>query len=446
MKKPRYAEKESADTKLKRYSTKLIKELSIKIDFKIKTWNIGKLSVFELSLENEDTAFKFLSKFSGHEIPCHYILVLKCKNLDVGQGMQDISSNSSLSLLMKSNIDFNNSFMTSVACLAVKEGICKFLVENKLINEEDLKGDSLLTMKWAGDILFQNKKVAEVSVDSSYIINSSGPVMNYGPIKVALSIKINVNTNPSIDIESSCLKEMMDSEKEIDCQALNNIVIENIVHRFYQLNRSSLHCQLLSLINESMKYTHECVDILDSNDRILSTGIFLGINSYGNAVIKTSESKAVEVTSGKMIKNLQNMEYKFTTDVENSSTMLNTQEASDYTITPDPSVMCGTADITIQQGEEEALPQQTQMEIDLPQNFEEPTMNTIESPLINIQIEYPEVSVPQEKEEEYEIEESKMTMKCSASNAFSWSKSLFCASLLLIGSAFTYYIYKKRST
>ena len=158
--------------------------------------------------------------------------------------------------------------------LAVIRGVKKFTNVN-------------LSVKWPNDIIYKNKKIAGILIESKK--NNNSYLFNIG---------IGINVNEEIDDFSSDLKSKTTSLKIITNQTTQREpLLANIFNELDQLINNN---DENSIINDWMKYcSHINKKISFYYNNKLTSGIFKTINQNGEAVIK-NQSKLINY-SGQII-------------------------------------------------------------------------------------------------------------------------------------------------
>lgn len=394
MKKPNYKDKEKTETRIKEYLALLTTEIYGSIDYTYEIRTIAKFNVLEIHFQEIDSTHRFGEKFSLAEIPDNFMVIIKADSQSNGIGQRtnkflSLIGNLFCSLIFKPKSEFNYSLLTLVSGLAIKESVCNYLIENHGLNDEE----NFLTLKWINDIYYENKKVGGCLISSENLDNQMKFVISYG---------LNVNSKPEkLGIETTCLKDIINSETDIELGGLTRVTSENIAKRFNQLMLGSDNEELIELVQSNLKYKEDEVLILDPIDAnsILYSGIFVGINEDGNALlIKNDSDEPEKAIHGKMIllseyENLLKNSPKPSADEDSgkADTLENSEINKEEVLEAVPEISENRRD----------QPQAYIKEEDQPQagNDEEPNMETY-NPILN-EIEVDIIVTPEIKEEQF---------------------------------------------
>ena len=265
----------------------IIKELNYPVKQNVSEKTILNKSLLIYHFNKVDSTHKF-----GENIPISLlesriiVFIADTQSSGIGQYKNTWSSplgNLHITYVVKAPREFNLSLLPQTVALSSKESI------------EAYSKATPIGLKWINDIFCNNKKISGVLV-SAYDIDEFSK-------KLVISIGVNINIKT---IESSiCLKDIINEETDINSftEKLSYQLIHNLNELIYNNNSD----YILSKLRRNILYLNEEVDIWNEVfDKIIGSGVFLGINEYGNAIIRNNaNSLSLSFISGRMRRKIE---------------------------------------------------------------------------------------------------------------------------------------------
>jgi biotin-[acetyl-CoA-carboxylase] ligase BirA-like protein len=232
-----------------------------------------------------DSSHKLALNWPNNSLTLNKIFVFRADSQSSGVGQRTNSWNSPegnlyITFLFICSKDFNVSLLPQTAALSLKKALDSFT------------SNEIIKLKWINDLFYKEKKLAGVLVNSSSI--------NEEKIKLIVSMGVNLNISP---IETStCLRDVIG--QEVDVLSFSNLLIKHFLVYAEELLFKKNDDFVLIDLNSKLMFIHEDVCIWNETlDEVIEEGVFLGINPYGNAIIKVEGSEQPKIiSSGRMRK------------------------------------------------------------------------------------------------------------------------------------------------
>jgi BirA family transcriptional regulator, biotin operon repressor / biotin---[acetyl-CoA-carboxylase] ligase len=303
MKRPNYKDKESTEKKLTEYCEAFVNNQGVKPeDSSFNSLN-DNYRVFQLNFGEIKSTHKLAENWNENEIPDNYIIIFKALKQDKGIGFRNTTfesheGNLFITYMLISKKDFNHSLLTSTISLAVKEFVSDYLLRNGA-NEEQISKN--LGIKWINDIYYEDQKIGGILITSASKHSTSS--VNVLTTRLIISVGLNINVAPDVsNIKTNCLKNILKSSTDLSVEEISVKIIEPIFKRYSQLESNKKDNEIIESITDSLLYKEKLVNIVNHNDysEVFQTGIFVGINENGHALLIDKEHK-ITANSGKMV-------------------------------------------------------------------------------------------------------------------------------------------------
>ncbi|KAL4464300.1 hypothetical protein ABPG72_011345 [Tetrahymena utriculariae] len=145
-------------------------------------------------------------------------------------------------------------------------------------------------LKWINDIFMNEKKI-------------SGVLCKIEDQHVSIGIGVNLNHTPAEIAESTCLKNELCQQDDINIfEFVQNLWI-NLSNNLQKVVKQNSFHAILDTVRERMMYLNQKVKIYDLTlTNVLQEGIFKGLNEYGNAQLQSlNDPKEIEaIYEGRM--------------------------------------------------------------------------------------------------------------------------------------------------
>jgi BirA family transcriptional regulator, biotin operon repressor / biotin---[acetyl-CoA-carboxylase] ligase len=253
-------------------------------NLKIKRWKLEKLkySIIDFNFDKIDSTHKTGEEFSPVYIGKNSIVVLTADQQSggVGQGANTWSSpkgNLYFTCVIKHDFGFNKILLPQTTAIATKKCL------------EHYAQGKTFDLKWINDVFYKDKKIAGILISSSSIPDSQED-------KFVISVGINLNT---FAFEGSTyLKEIIGREIDLVQFKKDFILFLSEMLENLKTNPNSISIYL----NKHLMNLGKEVNIWDEKlENIISTGIFQGVDNYGQAILKQNNGESsVTINKGRM--------------------------------------------------------------------------------------------------------------------------------------------------
>jgi len=297
MKKPNYKDKETGEKKIKTYLETFISENEPEAKWSENTLPYKNINVYvvEFNKLNNHTYHDLAIKYDFNEIPENFIIAFKTK---------DQENNLKSTFIIKTHDKVNIGLLPFIITSAVKEAIDSYLSNSGHV----INGS--FGIKWKNEVSFISNEQTHKSISIAKV--SSVPNDTDYPSMVVLSSDVNLNQSSQ---QNFCnLKSLInEAEAQVSVDDFFHIYYENLIKKYQELIDAGENTEgIVNDFNEIITLKDKEVVIRKEKDnKILSKGIFEGINGNGNAILQNG-SPLLEVDSGNMIEssNIQDQEDK----------------------------------------------------------------------------------------------------------------------------------------
>lgn len=163
--------------------------------------------------------------------------------------------------------------LTQIVGISVAEVLEEFL---------PVKNKHLLKIKWANDILIDERKICGILLESQSIGDK---------MKIVAGIGLNVNSHRlsrNINNNFKATSLFDETQKESNLDELSKKIISQIIDNIQKLESDGLS-PFIEKLNEKLAFKGEIKTIIDGGKRI--SGIILGIGKNGELIMKTQNGE-----------------------------------------------------------------------------------------------------------------------------------------------------------
>jgi len=273
---------------------KKLYHMNIPITYKLKEKEISNFKIRNYLFDQIDSTHKLGTEWPDHYLPSNNILVFRAITQTAGRGQGSNTwtspkGNVYITYVFRVPKTFNSILLPQTTAYSVKKTLDEYLKNNAQ--------DAKIVLKWINDIFCNQKKISGVLITTSDYIDDEDQ------FKLVISMGVNIYCNP---VESAtCLKEVLKNMLPDDVESFLIKFSDELTVNFVNLMKMLIYEKedqfILNNLQKELVYLNEEVEIWNELfNNVKESGVFIGLNNWGNAILKKSDGSVITVYEGRM--------------------------------------------------------------------------------------------------------------------------------------------------